>query len=325
MGQVFDLDLPHNEAWVLVAMADHADHEGKNVFPSVELVAYKTGYEERQVRRIQQKLRERGVLVLVEDRRAQNLPHVYDLDLSKAPRKAPRTPGQNVRRAPDKAKSGGRPAKAPDILTGGTQPDQAEKSGGPRTPGGPEAPDIAVSDEPSDNPQGNPPKAFSSIEENGLRPAVDKPVEGRGPRPPGTSGEDWTDGRLMALTREKLYAGGEPPPGYDDGRDMTIIRDLQAKGRRTRSSIALAIEGLASMRGERLLVASSGDRVRVIEREEPVTLRLLYSRHGVRPLFDVAVDVAQRGVARVGPNVIRDVVARELGIRDLAALVGAMR
>jgi hypothetical protein len=30
-GLVWELDLPHNEAWVLMAMADHADHDGHNV------------------------------------------------------------------------------------------------------------------------------------------------------------------------------------------------------------------------------------------------------------------------------------------------------
>jgi hypothetical protein len=38
-GLVWELDLPHNEAWVLMAMADHADHDGQNVYPGIPLLA----------------------------------------------------------------------------------------------------------------------------------------------------------------------------------------------------------------------------------------------------------------------------------------------
>ena len=43
-GQVWDLDLPHTELFVLLAITDHADHDGRNMFPSIDLLAYKTGY-----------------------------------------------------------------------------------------------------------------------------------------------------------------------------------------------------------------------------------------------------------------------------------------
>jgi hypothetical protein len=46
-GLVRELDLPHNEAWLLMAMADHADHSGRNVYPGVSLLAWKTGYTVR--------------------------------------------------------------------------------------------------------------------------------------------------------------------------------------------------------------------------------------------------------------------------------------
>lgn len=62
MGQVWDLALPHNKLLVLLAMADHADHDGKHVRPSLELIAWKTGYEERQVRRIVRTLEQDGLL-----------------------------------------------------------------------------------------------------------------------------------------------------------------------------------------------------------------------------------------------------------------------
>ena len=62
-GWVWDLDLPQNEKYVLLAYADHADHEGRNVFPSVGLVARKTGYSHRSIQRIVKDLKEKGYLV----------------------------------------------------------------------------------------------------------------------------------------------------------------------------------------------------------------------------------------------------------------------
>jgi Helix-turn-helix domain len=56
MGQVWELDLPHQEVLVLLAMADHADHEGRHVRPSLALLAWKTHYSKRQVIRIIQAL-----------------------------------------------------------------------------------------------------------------------------------------------------------------------------------------------------------------------------------------------------------------------------
>ena len=59
MGQVWNLDLPQNEQSVLLALADHADHNGGNVFPSNGLVAWKIGVSEDTVRRAKKKLEER--------------------------------------------------------------------------------------------------------------------------------------------------------------------------------------------------------------------------------------------------------------------------
>lgn len=99
-GKVWDLDLPHAEMLVLLAMADHADHEGNNVYPSIGLIAWKTGYSERQVMRIQQKLRDEGLLVAVRER--QGFVTVYRINTNAGkpkPEYAPLTkrhPRQNV-------------------------------------------------------------------------------------------------------------------------------------------------------------------------------------------------------------------------------------
>ena len=63
MGLVWDLDIPQNEKFVLLAYADHADHDGGNMFPAVSTVARKTGYSERSIQRTTRTLVEKGYLV----------------------------------------------------------------------------------------------------------------------------------------------------------------------------------------------------------------------------------------------------------------------
>lgn len=62
MLAVWGADLPANEQWVLMAMADHADHLGRNVRPGGRLLAAKTGYDIRSIKRIQKALLERGII-----------------------------------------------------------------------------------------------------------------------------------------------------------------------------------------------------------------------------------------------------------------------
>lgn len=38
-GMVWDLDLPHPELLVLLAITDHANHDGRNMYPGVALLA----------------------------------------------------------------------------------------------------------------------------------------------------------------------------------------------------------------------------------------------------------------------------------------------
>lgn len=87
MGLVWDLDLPHNEQCVLLAMADHANHEGGNVFPSNGLVAWKTGLSKDTVRRSKKKLESKKILVLVRATPGQT--KCYRIDISAGPLKPP--------------------------------------------------------------------------------------------------------------------------------------------------------------------------------------------------------------------------------------------
>jgi len=67
MGLVWELPktdaFGRPEKFVLLAYADHADQNGNNIYPSVELIAKKTCYEERAVQAITRNLEVQGLLV----------------------------------------------------------------------------------------------------------------------------------------------------------------------------------------------------------------------------------------------------------------------
>jgi hypothetical protein len=72
MGLVWDLPCPKtygevmfkpSHKYVLIAYADHADHNGKNIYPAVPTIAKKTGLDDRTVQRITHDLVTIGFLV----------------------------------------------------------------------------------------------------------------------------------------------------------------------------------------------------------------------------------------------------------------------
>lgn len=65
MARVWELDLPHNQKWVLLALADIADDDGTHCYPSVDYLAWKTDYSDSQVRRIMSQLRKSRLIVPV--------------------------------------------------------------------------------------------------------------------------------------------------------------------------------------------------------------------------------------------------------------------
>lgn len=86
-GLVWELDLPRPEKYVLSVLADHAKDDGRDVYPSLARIEWKTGYGETQVRAIMRTLERRGVLVLEQKGgRGAGSTDRYRLDLSKAPR-----------------------------------------------------------------------------------------------------------------------------------------------------------------------------------------------------------------------------------------------
>ena len=89
VGAVWELDLPHAEAWVLMALADHAHHDGSNMFASQKLLAWKTGYSERQIRRILESLEEQGLIVPESGGVGRGMIRSYRIELAAAKKKEP--------------------------------------------------------------------------------------------------------------------------------------------------------------------------------------------------------------------------------------------
>lgn len=64
IGFVFDLEgLDPTDKFVLLAYVDHADHDGKNIYPAVNKIAKKTGYTRRTVQRSTKELERLGLLM----------------------------------------------------------------------------------------------------------------------------------------------------------------------------------------------------------------------------------------------------------------------
>ena len=89
MALVWEHEFDHAEQSVMLALADHAHDDGTGIRPSMARVAWKTGYSERQVKRIVKRLRdERRVLMLVRNAvrgRPPEYVFVWDNAESKAP------------------------------------------------------------------------------------------------------------------------------------------------------------------------------------------------------------------------------------------------
>lgn len=94
MARVWELDLDHAEQAVLLSLADYADDDGGHLFPSQALVAWRTGYSERQVRRVMAGLKDRGALEVIRKGNQFKRPQ-YRLKLDGIALKPPRPSGHH--------------------------------------------------------------------------------------------------------------------------------------------------------------------------------------------------------------------------------------
>lgn len=62
MAYCFELRLPANEKWLLVALADYADDWGESVFPSLDTLEERTGMSRSTLKRTIARVMERGLL-----------------------------------------------------------------------------------------------------------------------------------------------------------------------------------------------------------------------------------------------------------------------
>ena len=81
--QVWEHKFSHPHQAVMLALADHAHEDGTGIRPSINRIAWKTGYAERSVQNIMAQLRQLGVLV-VDIPATHNTPNEYRFDWSVA-------------------------------------------------------------------------------------------------------------------------------------------------------------------------------------------------------------------------------------------------
>ncbi len=81
--QVWEHKFSHPHQAVMLALADHAHEDGTGIRPSINRIAWKTGYSERSVQNIMAQLRQLGVLAIAVPA-THNTPNEYRFDWSVA-------------------------------------------------------------------------------------------------------------------------------------------------------------------------------------------------------------------------------------------------
>lgn len=173
--KVWEHEFKTSEQAVMLALADHADDTGQNIYPSVARIAWKTGQSERTVQRKIRSLEEQGVLVLVEEER-HHKPREYRFDWRAATAKEPfqtareraENDAENTAegRQPDGAKEG-RQGRQPDGGGGATGVTPRASGVTPRAKRG----DKAVSPKPSVEPSKEPSESDGAREGAQVREA----------------------------------------------------------------------------------------------------------------------------------------------------------
>lgn len=132
-GLIWDIVLSVPQRMVLLAMVDHADHDGEHIHAPAPFIAWKTGYSERNVYRIIQDLIAAGILVITGSSLGEANEYRFDFSRAaykpsyrgKKPKRRPATPDKMTGGTPDKMSGGKRPtpdkmSAPPDKMAGGT-------------------------------------------------------------------------------------------------------------------------------------------------------------------------------------------------------------
>ncbi len=62
---IWNTDMKPSQRFVMLALVDYADDNGRNIYPSIETLSKKTGYSERNVQRILKSLEDEGLILIV--------------------------------------------------------------------------------------------------------------------------------------------------------------------------------------------------------------------------------------------------------------------
>jgi DNA-binding transcriptional ArsR family regulator len=90
MSKVFCLAIPPKEKLLLLALADCADDDGHECWPSLRFLAWKTSLSQRHVRRLISSFRDKGVLISIgREGGGRRRSVIYRIDLGLLPEKDP--------------------------------------------------------------------------------------------------------------------------------------------------------------------------------------------------------------------------------------------
>lgn len=78
-GHIWDIDIPAAQRMVLLAMVDHADHDGEHINAPIRYIAWKTGYSARNTARIVDTLIKAGLLIVTKQGLGEASEYKFDL------------------------------------------------------------------------------------------------------------------------------------------------------------------------------------------------------------------------------------------------------
>jgi len=211
-GQVWSLELKNREQKVLLAMADHANDDGTNCYPSVGYIAWKTGYDYRSVQRGLAELRKTRLIIPVGSHPGPSHTQHYRVVLANGILKSPFQRPDGRTRNPAESSQATDDTQGHELTTPGTLTDDTQ--GHELTTPGTPTDDTAVSPQPS----------VTIIEPSGE--ASDEPplLPGAIPRKARNSTSEQDPGRCgsnfnFPVLSSKELATGEPretgPPEQD--------------------------------------------------------------------------------------------------------------
>lgn len=100
MTRVWESNLPRDEKYITLCLADFGNDEGDSIYPSIGYIAYKTGYSETQVKAILRKLRAEGIITVGfagSPNQSKYGTNLYKINLDRLPERPPYTPPPNGR------------------------------------------------------------------------------------------------------------------------------------------------------------------------------------------------------------------------------------